>query len=642
MRARAMSFGALLLGSLLAALPASTGLGQAIGTSFTYQGRLDDAGAPASGVYDLQFRLFTAAGVQVGPTVCSEDVGVTAGAFSVPLDFGAVFDGTQRLLEISVRPGAGVTCSNAAGFTTLSPRQSVSAGPYALYALTAASAAQFGGQPASFYQNAANLSSGTLPSARLAGTYSGALTLTNAANVLAGSGAALTALNAGGVSTGTLADARLSANVALRGAGNTFTAANTFAGSLAFGGASFSAPLIHAGGTQIPLQLSSTNIGGTWLTLANSSAGAREWDLISSGSGNGEGAGKLLVRDAGAGAVRAVFDSAGFLGLGTISPATRLDVAGVVTADGLSIAGTGTILSGATGTTLRSTNSSSGFGLWGESSTGVGVHAQSSSTIALEAYTATGGRALYAERTGNGNKGWLGGLNEGGWAESTNNIGFVAKTANAGQALYGERTANGNKGWFGGSNEGGWAQANTGNGMVAITADQNNAGLYCRNDGLGLALNCDGRAQVKVITILGGADLAEQFPVSETAAAEPGTVMAIDPDHPGRMQVARGAYCKRVAGVISGASGLAAGMVLSDGPPSAGDRPIALSGRVWVKCTAEQAAIEPGDLLTTADAPGLAMRAADRERAYGAVIGKAMSGLKRGEKGLVLVLVNLQ
>jgi hypothetical protein len=52
-------------------------------------------------------------------------------------------------------------------------------------------------------------------------------------------------------------------------------------------------------------------------------------------------------------------------------------------------------------------------------------------------------------------------------------------------------------------------------------------------------------------------------------------------------------------------------------------------------------AIEPGDLLTTSNIPGHAMKAADQARWPGAVIGKAMSSLNEGE-GLVLVLVNLQ
>jgi hypothetical protein len=51
--------------------------------------------------------------------------------------------------------------------------------------------------------------------------------------------------------------------------------------------------------------------------------------------------------------------------------------------------------------------------------------------------------------------------------------------------------------------------------------------------------------------------------------------------------------------------------------------------------------IKPGDLLTTSDTPGHAMRVADHARAQGAVIGKAMSVLKEG-KGMVLVLVTLQ
>lgn len=51
--------------------------------------------------------------------------------------------------------------------------------------------------------------------------------------------------------------------------------------------------------------------------------------------------------------------------------------------------------------------------------------------------------------------------------------------------------------------------------------------------------------------------------------------------------------------------------------------------------------IAAGDLLTTSDVPGEAMKATDLERAQGAVLGKAMTGLNDGQ-GLVLVLVTLQ
>ena len=80
----------------------------AIGTAFTYQGRLSDGGAPANGVYDFQFALYDAesAGTQVGSTIPKDDVTVTDGLFTVELDFGSIFDGTAFWLEIGVRPGS--------------------------------------------------------------------------------------------------------------------------------------------------------------------------------------------------------------------------------------------------------------------------------------------------------------------------------------------------------------------------------------------------------------------------------------------------------------------------------------------------------------------------------------------------------
>ena len=56
---------------------------------------------------------------------------------------------------------------------------------------------------------------------------------------------------------------------------------------------------------------------------------------------------------------------------------------------------------------------------------------------------------------------------------------------------------------------------------------------------------------------------------------------------------------------------------------------------------ATQGAIEPGDLLTTAATAGHAMKVKDAAKAQGAIIGKAMTGVKDGQ-GLVLVLVTLQ
>jgi hypothetical protein len=152
-------------------------------------------------------------------------------------------------------------------------------------------------------------------------------------------------------------------------------------------------------------------------------------------------------------------------------------------------------------------------------------------------------------------------------------------------------------------------------------------------------LDVNGTARVKVLEIT-GADIAEKFPTTETL--EPGTVVEIDPDNPGHLRKARGAYNKRVAGVVAGANGLSKGIILGNLEGSENHTPIAISGRVWVYADATHEAIEPGDLLTTSETPGYAMKASDPSRAHGAVLGKAMTRLEKGKTGMVLVLVNLQ
>ncbi len=143
----------------------------------------------------------------------------------------------------------------------------------------------------------------------------------------------------------------------------------------------------------------------------------------------------------------------------------------------------------------------------------------------------------------------------------------------------------------------------------------------------------------KAVHIFGGADLAEWYNVS--APAEPGTLMVIDEANPGLLKPSSGAYDTKVAGIVSGAGGVNPGLTLQQAGVLDGDTQVAIAGRVYVKATAANGSIQPGDLLTTSDLAGHAMKASDRELAYGSVIGKAMSGLESGE-GLVLVLVNLQ
>ena len=124
---------------------------------------------------------------------------------------------------------------------------------------------------------------------------------------------------------------------------------------------------------------------------------------------------------------------------------------------------------------------------------------------------------------------------------------------------------------------------------------------------------------------------------------EPGTVVIIDAENPGALARSVEAYDAKVAGIVSGANGIRHGLRLGQDGVLDGDVLLAMTGRVYAKCSTENGPIRPGDLLTTADLDGHAMRATDRHRSHGAVIGKAMTGLDaEAGTGMVLVLVNLQ
>lgn len=104
-----------------------------LGTGFTYQGQLKEAGAPGEGTYDFMFQLCDAAegGAVVSGDLYVDDWPVEAGLFTVPLDFGdGMFTGEERWLQVHVRPG-----DSSEAYTELSPRQPLTGVPYALYAL---------------------------------------------------------------------------------------------------------------------------------------------------------------------------------------------------------------------------------------------------------------------------------------------------------------------------------------------------------------------------------------------------------------------------------------------------------------------------------------------------------------------------
>jgi hypothetical protein len=165
------------------------------GTAFTYQGRLNSAGSPASGQYDFQFKLYadSLGSTQVGGSYVTNAISANGGLFTVALDFGSgIFTGSNYWLEVDVKT------NTAAIYTVLTPLQAVTATPYAIMA------------------NSASNLLGALPTAQLSGTilngslpaspnFSGTVT----ANSFSGNGANLTALNANNLSIGTVPLAQL-------------------------------------------------------------------------------------------------------------------------------------------------------------------------------------------------------------------------------------------------------------------------------------------------------------------------------------------------------------------------------------------------------------------------------------------------
>jgi hypothetical protein len=517
-------------------------------TAFTYQGRLTDAGNPANGNYDLQFKLFDAAagGAQQGSTLVRTPVVAVAGNFTVTLDFGAdVFSGADRYLEIGVRPAG-----NAGAYTVLAPRQLITSSPYAIQTLNAN---QLGGLPASrFVQAGAGGNVGIGfddPPARL-----GVLSTTPGDTAIYGESATGRAI--WGKSTSS------------RGV---YGESDTNAGVWGF----------SPTGTGVVGQ-STTGFGVQGTTASNTNFAGQ---FINTGNGH------------------------------------------ALYAEGLSgrgVWGKSAFSRGVYGESI------SNAGVWGFSDDGAGVVAESTTGFGIQA--TTGSPTSFAGQFTNTGGG------HGIYSETTTGRALWGKSASS-RAVFGESVSNVGVWGVSGSSTGVIGVSTSGYGVDGSSASPNGFGGHFSNTGGGKALRVDGTGSVGVLEITNGSDLAERFEVADET--KPGMVVVIDPASARKLSISHRPYDRRVAGIISGANNLSAGMLLPDLTDSTNAQPIALSGRVWVYCDATKNPITPGDLLTTASIPGHAMKVINRHRAQGAIIGKAMTELKSGT-GLVLVLVSLQ
>lgn len=178
------------------------------------------------------------------------------------------------------------------------------------------------------------------------------------------------------------------------------------------------------------------------------------------------------------------------------------------------------------------------------------------------------------------------------------------------------------------------------NNEIMVKASGTTSGtLYFQNDG-GIS-QFGGRVICSELQLTGGSDIAEPFEIKEPNKIEPGMVVVIDTENPGKLKVSTKAYDRCVAGIVSGAGDIKPGVRMMSDQSFENNHNVALTGRVYALCDASFGSIEPGDLITTSLTSGYAMKVTDYQRAQGAILGKALTRLDKGQ-GLVLVLVSLQ
>ena len=607
---------------------AGSALAAPLGSDFTYQGQLTDNGAPASGHYDLQFALFTSAsGGTAVDTVTLTNQLVSGGLINASLDFtSAPYDGQALWVEVRTRATGG------SSYTTLAPRQAISAAPYALYALS--------GNPGPVGPQGPIGPAG----AQGPGGPAGAQGATGPTGPQGLQGF-VTLPYSGSASSGTPA-----LQVQNTGSGPAIAATST--------GSGIPGAALTAQGSGIGAVITNTSTD-TALLLGNNVAG------------NG---GSLLTAFVPAG----VFQIDGHGNIASPSSASFGNGVQATSGSGTGVYAVSTSGVGVSGYTQ------SGTGVVGMSASGTGVHGVNSSTDGY-GVSGVGGRAGVIGSISSGQAGVIGQalVQPGGHGIGVQGITQSSQSDDAG--VYGSNNGNGSNapGVIGRSYSGAagvLGTSNSGPGMSGMSTS--GSGVYATSSGAGLAgpalnvvanatngiailananssdtvaLFANGNAAGAIITGFGPGGATEFQVLANGEVSAHGAFHPNGVDYSDRLPAERGLEPGDV--VVIGDDGLlhrssrqnetdVAG-VYSTRPGVVGQReeeqratiPIALAGVIPVKVTSENGAIHAGDLLVSSSLPGRAMHAPENPQP-GTVIGKAMRTLDRstGEIEMLVML----